>query len=258
MSPSARKPNPAGDQLTSLLASWDASLALHAQYATLDDERYWHVQPWPKHERPAPWLLALARQRVAALQRIVEQRRTEGDRAFLEALDMMLFLANLVGLQNIERYIPLATRESERRDVLTAPSPSGNTSTKLKRGEEATREMPRLPASKVQRLLQQQRAGVPLKAIAAAQAVAKRDTKRLDRPAKAALNAVARNGVDGLERHESLVIEDAVRLVGWGRKWHELGELIPRLAGRPSPSETRRILRQHRAVIERQLGARTD
>jgi hypothetical protein len=46
------------------------------------------------------------------------------------------------------------------------------------------------------------------------------------------------------------VIEDAVRLLQWGRKWHELGELISRLSGRPAIGEARRILRAHRAQIE--------
>jgi hypothetical protein len=46
------------------------------------------------------------------------------------------------------------------------------------------------------------------------------------------------------------VVEDAVRLLQWGRKWHELGELIARLPQRPSVGETRRILRTHRARIE--------
>ena len=46
------------------------------------------------------------------------------------------------------------------------------------------------------------------------------------------------------------VFNDAVRLIQWGRKWHELGELISRLADRPSVGEVRRILRTHRARIE--------
>jgi hypothetical protein len=46
------------------------------------------------------------------------------------------------------------------------------------------------------------------------------------------------------------VIEDAIRLLQWGRKWHELGELISRLAERPPVGEARRILRTHRAQIE--------
>ena len=53
------------------------------------------------------------------------------------------------------------------------------------------------------------------------------------------------------------VIEDAVRLLQWGRKWHELGELISRLSGRPSVGDTRRILRSHRPAIETAAAAAT-
>jgi hypothetical protein len=47
-----------------------------------------------------------------------------------------------------------------------------------------------------------------------------------------------------------VVFDDAVRLLRWGRKWHELGELISRLAGRPAVGDARRILRTHRKQIE--------
>jgi hypothetical protein len=47
-----------------------------------------------------------------------------------------------------------------------------------------------------------------------------------------------------------VVIADAVRLLGWGKQWHELAEMIARLAERPSPSEIRRILRTFRAHID--------
>ncbi|HZF17593.1 MAG TPA: hypothetical protein VE046_16815 [Steroidobacteraceae bacterium] len=47
------------------------------------------------------------------------------------------------------------------------------------------------------------------------------------------------------------VVADAVRLIVWGRRWHELVELIGRFAGRPSAAEIRRILRENRAAIEK-------
>ncbi len=256
-SKTAAHPPPAASQLRALLDLWEASLALHAQYASLEDERYWHVQPWPKHERPAPWIVALASQRVAQLKRLVEQREARGDREFGEALELMSFLANLVGLTTVERFIPLASTAAERRDILTAAAANAITAsnTRLKRAEEPTREMPHLPASKVQRLLMQQRAGVPVKAL---QTAAARREARRSAQAPSAKAAPGRTPTAGLTRLELLVIEDAVRLLGWGRKWHELGELIPRLAERPSPSETRRILRQYRAQVERQFGAKAD
>ena len=87
-------------------------------YAALDDARYWHVQPWPKHERPQRWIIQLARKRILALKRIVSQRLAEGDRAFIEGIETMGFLATLVGITSVERYIPLATHETERGEVL--------------------------------------------------------------------------------------------------------------------------------------------
>ena len=47
-----------------------------------------------------------------------------------------------------------------------------------------------------------------------------------------------------------MVIADAVRLLGWGRQWHELAEMIARLSERPAPSEIRRILRTYREQID--------
>ena len=65
-------------KLEALLDRWQISLDLHARYAALDDARYWHVQPWPKHERPQRWIIQLARKRILALKRIVAQRLGRG------------------------------------------------------------------------------------------------------------------------------------------------------------------------------------
>lgn len=207
-----------GEKLRLLLARWRQSLELHARYVALDDEHYQHVQPWPKHERPARWIVDLARERAASLSRIVEQRAVEGDRAFLEALEMMGFLANLAGLQGNERFIPLASVENERREVLTARTRRPRRPETPKRAEpvqaveEPTREMPR---------------------VAARAATTRRASQ---------------------EEIDARVVDDALRLLGWGRQWHELGDLIARLAERPAAAEVRRILRQHRASIERRAG----
>lgn len=219
-------PRPAaadGQQLRLLLARWRKSLELHAGYAALDDEHYQHVQPWPRHERPARWIIDLARQRADALSRLVEQRATEGDRAFLEALEAMSFLANLAGLQGNERFIPLASVESERREVLTGTARSRRT----RKSEDTTREMPRLAP-----------------APATAEAAAAPATSRRSAPA-------ARESQDTIDGR---IVDDAIRLLGWGRQWHELGDLISRLAERPAAPEVRRILREHRASIERRAG----
>ena len=215
-----------GQQLRLLLARWQQSLELHTRYAALDDEHYQHVQPWPKHERPARWIIDLARERAASLSRIVGQRAAEGDRVFLEALEMMGFLANLAGLQGNERFIPLAAIENERRDVLTARTRRPKRAEE-KRAEEPTREMPRMAPRAP--------AAPPARAAAPRQPAA--TTRR-----------VSQDEID------ARIIDDAIRLLGWGRQWHELGDLIARLAERPAAAEVRRILREHRARIERKAG----
>jgi hypothetical protein len=48
----------------------------------------------------------------------------------------------------------------------------------------------------------------------------------------------------------SRIIADAVRLLKWGKPWHELAELIARIADRPSASEIRKVLRANKADIE--------
>jgi hypothetical protein len=280
-------------QLESLLERWQTSLDLHAKYAALDEARYWHVQPWPKHERPQRWIIQLARKRILALKRIVQQRQAEGDRAFIEGIEIMGFLATLVGLTSVERFIPLATHETERRDVLAArpepssvraghakPAPLSKTipgaeparprpppvarerestsrtaenrkaveahsrSGEHRRTAETTRQMPALPNSKVYRMLAAQRAGVPLKEPAPPP---KREARRdPNRPA----TIKPKKSAAAISPEDHVVIADAVRLLGWGRQWHELADMIARLAERPAPTEIRRVLRTYREHID--------
>jgi hypothetical protein len=244
------------DQLESLLERWQTSLDLHAKYAALDEDRYWHVQPWPRHERPQRWIIQLARKRILALKRVVAQRQAEGDRAFIEGIEIMSFLAGLVGLTSVERFIPLATHETERRDVLAAKpaQKSGEQSAakpadkpparerepaarsgEHRRSAETTRQMPQLPASKLQR----------------APAAPKRDSARPASPRPASPRpATIKPKKATLTQTEHVVIADAVRLLGWGKQWHEIGDMIGRLAERPAPSEIRRILRTYREHID--------
>jgi len=288
-------PGEQAGQLEALLERWQTSLDLHAKYAALDEERYWHVQPWPKHERPQRWIIQLARKRILALKRIVQQRQAEGDRAFIEGIEIMSFLATLVGLTSVERFIPLATLETERRDVLSArpeqasargaqskPPPLSKTipgaeatrtrapaparereptsrtaenrkaveaqsrTGEHKRTAETTRQMPQLPNSKVYRMLAAQRAGVPLKDTAPP-AAPKREARRdPNRPA----TIKPRKAPSTISAEEHVVIADAVRLLGWGRQWHELAEMIARLAERPAPAEIRRVLKTYREHID--------
>ena len=276
-------------QLEALLERWQTSLDLHARYSSLDDARYWHVQPWPKHERPQRWIIQLARKRILALKRIVAQRQGEGDRAFIEGIEIMSFLATLVGLTSVERFIPLATHETERRDVLAAKpeqasakaaadtsrsrappaarerEPTSRTSenrrvvqqrehVEHKRTAETTRQMPALPNSKVYRMLAAQRAGVPVKE-PAPPASPKREARRdATRPA----TVKPKKAPSNITQTEHVVIADAVRLLGWGKQWHELADMIARLAERPSPSEIRRVLRTYRDQIDAVATRRRD
>jgi hypothetical protein len=51
---------------------------------------------------------------------------------------------------------------------------------------------------------------------------------------------------------EDTVIADAVRLLKWGKEWHELAEAIARMAGRPTVADVRKMLRNHKAEIQKQ------
>jgi hypothetical protein len=262
-------------QLTALLDRWQTSLDLHARYAALDDARYLHVQPWPKHERPQRWIIQLARKRILALKRLVEQRQAEGDRACVEGIEIMGFLATLVGMSSMERFIPLATHETERREVLSArpeqlaaqagadtprarssenrrAAEAGPRASEQRRTAETTRQMPVLPNSKADKLLAAQRAATPVRTVAPA--ATRRDTRR--DPARPA--TVKPRKPSTISQAEHVVIADAVRLLGWGRQWHEVAEMITRLAERPAPSEIRRILRTYREHIDAIVSRRRD
>lgn len=241
-------------QLETLLDRWQVSLDLHAKYAALDDARYWHVQPWPRHERPQRWIIQLARKRILALKRLVAQRKLEGDRAFVEGIEIMGFLATLVGITSVERFIPLATPETERRDVLAAKSEAEP----RRAAPDATRQMPQLPPSRIPRAAEPRAA--PARAPAAREVPARESpsremaatsqtASRRREPARPA-TVKPRKASSTITQTEHVVIADAVRLLGWGKEWHELAEMIGRLAERPAPSEIRRILRTYKDHIE--------
>jgi hypothetical protein len=222
------------DQLDSLLARWQVSLDLHAKYAALDDDRYWRVQPWPKHERPQRWIIQLARKRILALRRLVAQRKNEGDRAFIEGVEIMAFLASLAGVSTVERSIPLATHEAERHAGFAAGPTASKSGTAIRtrapqvaRGREST-------SGTAEHRRTVETAASPAK---------KRDPERPATPKPRKVPA-------GITQPEHVVIADAVRLLGWGRQWHELADMISRLSERPAPSEIRRILRTYREQID--------
>jgi hypothetical protein len=110
---------PADQRLLELLDKWLKSLELHARYSSLDDASYWKIQPWVEHQRPSRWIVDLAMQKTVALRAQVEERMKMGDARYSDSLELMIFLANLVGSEHIERFIPFAEAQNERS--LSAP-----------------------------------------------------------------------------------------------------------------------------------------
>ena len=148
---------PADQRLLELLAKWLKSLELHLRYSSLDADSYSKVQPWPEHQRPSRWIIELAMQKATALRTQVEERIKSGDTKFADSLELMTFLANLIGSEHIERFIPLADPASERA-LTPAPgsrqphgAPDEATTVTIATGATtATREMPQFVASKRQ------------------------------------------------------------------------------------------------------------
>src|SRR5882724_3628376 len=97
-------------------------------------------------ELQRPWqhppINDLAMQKTVALRTHIEERVKLGDATYSDSLELMIFLANLVGSEHIERFIPLADPESERS---LTPEPADDAAPA---SDTATREMPKLPAAK--------------------------------------------------------------------------------------------------------------
>ncbi len=112
---------PADQRLLELLEKWLESLELHAKYSSLDDDSYWKVQPWVEHQRPSRWIIDLAMQKTIALRGPCPRaRESRGTTKYSDSLELMIFLANLVGSEHIERFIPVADAQNERS--LTPPA----------------------------------------------------------------------------------------------------------------------------------------
>jgi hypothetical protein len=214
----------ADKRVAELLERWTTSVELHARYLALDDVAYAKVQDWPKHQRPTRWVLELARTRLLELKRVADERRSKGDAAFAEALELMAFLTNLLGSEHVERFIPLAQPKAE------APAPRPAAPPKPARRSEPQRTESRTaPAARPAR--------TPAPATRRTSAQSSKSAPVVEEPAS---NAQA----------TSTVIADAVRLISWGREWPQLAGLIARLANRPSEAEVWKILRKHRTEIE--------
>jgi hypothetical protein len=243
---------PADQRLLELLGRWLESLELHTKYSSLDDDSYWKIQPWSEHQRPTRWIIDLARQKTVALRAQVEKRAKSGDTQFSDALELMAFLANLVGSEHIERYIPVAEARNERDLSSKAPENGvDDTSEQPAVTVTATREMPKFLGAK--------RAPAPTGTAQVARnerkpaAVVKPAPKAPVRPPpKKPAAQPERAGPADAAREQ--VIADAARLVQWGRKWFELPELIARMADRPTLPDVRRILKENKAAIEKKVG----
>lgn len=242
---------PADQRLLELLEKWLDSLELHAKYSSLDDDSYWKIQPWVEHQRPSRWIIDLAMQKTIALRAHVQERVKIGDAQYSDSLELMTFLANLVGSEHIERFIPLAQAQNERplgREAAQTAAPVAAT------GATATREMPKFLAAK--------RAPPPTgttqvarterKTAAPAKQAAKKPAGKAA-PKSAAAASLDRNAPSDARAQ---VIADAARLVQWGRKWYELPELIARMADRPSLPEVRRILKENKSAIDAKAGGK--
>jgi hypothetical protein len=242
---------PADQRLLELLEKWLDSLELHAKYSSLDDDSYWKIQPWVEHQRPTRWIIDLAMQKTVALRTHVQERVKMGDAKYSDSLELMTFLANLVGSEHIERFIPLAEAQNERplsREPAAGAAPATAT------GATATREMPKFLAAK--------RAPPPTgtaqvarterKTAAPAKPAAKKPAAKAT--GKGASAAPDRNAPSEVARVQ--VIADAARLVQWGRKWYELPELIARMADRPALPEVRRILKENKSAIDAKAGVK--
>jgi hypothetical protein len=232
---------PADQRLLELLEKWLTSLELHAKYCSLDDGSYSKIQPWPEHQRPSRWIIDLAKQKALALQAQIQERINMGDAKFCESLELMTFLANLVGSEHIERFIPLADPANEH--ALGREPPDGQPPAARGDAATGTREMPMFVGSKPH---------VPPPAGTAA--VARSERKAADVKPAATAPVYNRNGPSPEAREQ--VIADAARLVQWGRKWYELAELIASMADRPHLTDVRRILKDNKAVIDEKAGRR--
>jgi hypothetical protein len=245
---------PADRRITELIDKWLASIDLHLKYVELSDAAYARVQAWPKHDRPTRWVLEVARQKILELKAHCETRQAMGDGKFSESLELMAFLANLVGIQHIQRFVPLADPSrtepvsSTTATVEVVQPPRAAPAAKPRpSGEDTTREMPRIKAITP--------APVRTAPAPAPTAAAKRtDGAKAAAPARPAA-AAAKNAAPLVSPDQRVkIIADAIRLLKWGKSWHELAELIERIAERPPAAEIRKVLRANRSEIEAKAG----
>jgi len=263
---------PADRRITELIDKWLTSIDLHLQYVELSDAAYARVQPWQKHDRPTRWVLEVARQKVLELKQHCETRQAMGDSKFSESLELMAFLANLVGIQHIQRFVPLA--DPAKAEAATGNSQTVEAPTVIRAppqrtrapAEEPTREMPKLKVVKAKEdfpLFDAEPAATrpastqpaPI-AVPPRQLPSSRPAPKINSAAPQPAKPAPKSAADAPKSVAPLdlkgkIIADAVRLLKWGKPWHELAELIARIAERPSAVEIRKVLRAHKAEIEK-------
>jgi hypothetical protein len=259
---------PADRRITELIEKWLASIDLHLKYVELSDAAYARAQAWPKHDRPTRWVLEVARQKILELKAHCETRQAMGDGKFSESLELMAFLANLVGIQHIQRFVPLAdpsrtepvvSSASATVEIVQPPRAAPAAKPARPSGDDTTREMPRIkavtpppvrtapaPAPPPAPTPAPKRTGVakpPARAATPARATAAAQTRPAAAAAKSAAPAVSAD-------LRGKIIADAIRLLKWGKSWHELPEAIERIADRPPAGDIRKVLRANREAIE--------
>jgi hypothetical protein len=249
---------PADRRITELIDKWLTSVDLHLKYAELSDGAYARSQPWPKHDRPTRWVLEVARQKILELKAQCETRQAMGDSKYSESLELMAFLANLVGIQHIQRFIPLAdpgtdgggasaTTQTVEAPTVIKPAPARAQPPT----DETTREMPRLKAATVAAAKPVAAAPVAMPRRESPKAASGRSADAAAKPQPAAKAAPVAPPTD----MKGKIIADAIRLLKWGKSWHELVDLIARIAERPPTTEIRKVLRAHKAEIESKAAA---
>ncbi len=256
---------PADKRIADLLDRWLTSIELHLKYAKLDDASYRNIQSWPEHERPTRWILEVAQQKVLQLKSLAHLHAVQQDSSFAEALELMCFLANLVGAQNIQRFVPLADpdrqntanettnstiAEATLQTTESAMHAAAPTPKSPDKNDDSTREIPqsRTTADATDSTRQMPQLQIPSKRDASPRS--HNNTKRST--AKTAGSKATLPAEVGVSIHQ-VVIADAIRLLKWGREWHELPDLIARMAERPGASEVRRIIKTQRSTIEQQM-----
>ena len=252
---------PADRRITELIDKWLASIDLHLKYVELSDAAYARVQAWPKHDRPTRWVLEVARQKILELKAHCETRQAMGDGKFSDSLELMAFLANLVGIQHIQRFVPLAdpsrtepvSPTTATVEVVQPPRAAPAAAKPKPSGDDTTREMPRIKA-----ITPAPVRTAPAPALTPAPTPPPKRTDGAKAPARAAVaTAPARPAAAAAAKSTAVsadvrgkIIADAIRLLKWGKSWHELPEAIERIADRPPASDVRKVLRANREEIE--------